>query len=209
MVLYYSKRTLLIDTTLTHFAGWLEKHVRSCILPITPDGKHYISIRQFIAPSRCTRPEKVVKPIRLIIGGTYTKPDPECAEAGLMTNVEVITFDVISLNAERIEVTAECFELCAADYFNELVEEIKRTFKTTELSNKNGVSEPTARTQARAEVFKKLKDAHPGWSQAKVAMEAKGELGEDVTSDTVRNVYRSMRNAYGSTDWTWQKSDKI
>ena len=63
-------------------------------------------------------------------------------------------------------------------------------------------SGPTLRTQIRGEVFKKLKDQHPEWSQAKVAMEAYEELGEEVTADTVRNTYRAL-------GWKWERADRI
>ena len=61
---------------------------------------------------------------------------------------------------------------------------------------------PNFRTKLRADVFRKLKTAHPTWSQAKVAQEAIGELGEDVTQDTVRNTYRLM-------GWKWKRGDRI
>jgi len=61
---------------------------------------------------------------------------------------------------------------------------------------------PTIRTQERAAVFKRLKDAHPGWSQSRVAMEAIDELGEVVTADSVRNAYRAM-------GWKWERADRI
>jgi hypothetical protein len=67
---------------------------------------------------------------------------------------------------------------------------------------------PTARTIARAEYFKALKDAYPQWSQARVAAEAsrrpvqQGGLGETVTGDTVRSAYRSM-------GWPWERGRRV
>lgn len=61
---------------------------------------------------------------------------------------------------------------------------------------------PTLKTQERAEVFKRPKDAHPTWSQSRVAMEASKELEELVTADSVRNAYRRM-------DWKWERADRI
>jgi hypothetical protein len=61
---------------------------------------------------------------------------------------------------------------------------------------------PTVKTQERAAVFKRLKDEHPAWSQEKVAMEAREELGETVTGETVRNAYKAM-------GWVWQRADRI
>jgi hypothetical protein len=61
---------------------------------------------------------------------------------------------------------------------------------------------PTVRTVERAKVFRALKESHPTWSQAKVALEASDELGEVVTADTVRNSYRAM-------GWPWPRADRI
>jgi hypothetical protein len=61
---------------------------------------------------------------------------------------------------------------------------------------------PTVRTQERGKVFKRLKDKHPEWSQARVALEASEELGEVVTIETVRNTYRAM-------GWKWERGDRV
>jgi len=63
---------------------------------------------------------------------------------------------------------------------------------------------PTLRIQQRAEVYRRLKEAHPDWSQAKVAMEAAEEDPEcyGLTSDAVRNAYRAM-------GWKWERADRI
>ena len=60
----------------------------------------------------------------------------------------------------------------------------------------------TVRTQEYGAVFKRLKDANPRWTQNKVAQEASDELGEYITADTVRNVYRAM-------GWKWERADRI
>jgi hypothetical protein len=67
------------------------------------------------------------------------------------------------------------------------------------ISDKRG---PNVRTQQRFEVFKKLKEKHPGWSQSRVALESLEELGETVTGDTVRNTYRLM-------GIKWKRGDRI
>ena len=61
---------------------------------------------------------------------------------------------------------------------------------------------PTAKTLARAEVFKRLKDTYPHWGLDTVAMKASEELSESVTGDTVRNAYRAM-------GWTWERADRV
>lgn len=76
----------------------------------------------------------------------------------------------------------------------------KRIENTKEQAGRKG--EPTARTQIRGEVFKRLKTEHPEWSQAKVAVEATEDLGEQATVDTVRNTYRAM-------GWKWERADRI
>jgi hypothetical protein len=61
---------------------------------------------------------------------------------------------------------------------------------------------PTTRTQVRGEVFKRIKDEHPTWSQSRVAQEACKDLGEVVTDNTVRNTYRLL-------GWTWERGDRV
>jgi hypothetical protein len=72
----------------------------------------------------------------------------------------------------------------------------------TALRPSKNTASPTFRTQTRGDVFKRLKDKHPEWSQARVAMEAIEELGEDVTENTVRNTYRLL-------GWKWERGDRI
>lgn len=64
---------------------------------------------------------------------------------------------------------------------------------------------PTEKTRLRAEVFKKIKDARPGLGYDAVADEAMRlcpELGDGITAETVRHAYRSM-------GWTWERADRI
>lgn len=81
--------------------------------------------------------------------------------------------------------------------------------------------------QERAELFKRLKDAHPEWTQSKVATEAIDEIrkqlkdahltlsdeevnmmtieqmgGNTPTDETVRNDYRDM-------GWEWERAVRI
>jgi hypothetical protein len=71
----------------------------------------------------------------------------------------------------------------------------------------SGASEkrgPTYKTKMRAEVFKRIKYEHPGWSQAKVALEAMEQeswLGE-ISGETVRNAYRAM-------GWDWERANRV
>ena len=78
----------------------------------------------------------------------------------------------------------------------------QREFTPAEDTKSKRHGGPTARTQERACVFKRLKDENPTWSQARLAMEARPELEEVVTADTVRNTYRAM-------GWKWERADRI
>ena len=65
-------------------------------------------------------------------------------------------------------------------------------------------NQPTERIRERAEIFRKIKDAHPDWSYEKVATEAMQqhpELGA-INGETVRNAYRTM-------GWKWERSDRV
>lgn len=55
---------------------------------------------------------------------------------------------------------------------------------------------PTERTRELAETIRQLKEQHPTWSQARVAMEL------DVPVETIRNAYRLM-------GWKWQRADRV
>jgi hypothetical protein len=60
---------------------------------------------------------------------------------------------------------------------------------------------PTIKIQERARVCKELKDAHPEWTQEKLAMEAGDRLGEILSAESVRNVYRTM-------GWKWKRGER-
>jgi len=134
----------------------------------------------------------------------------------------VLTGAKDSLRAGRILATQTLHGMRVAFYLEEfpdeglfwgladsLIAEIRQLFQTVsdeQAAPQAGTGKkkfgPTARTQERAKVFKRLKELHPEWSQAKVAMEACDELGEFVTEDTVRNTYRAM-------GWKWERADRI
>ena len=73
--------------------------------------------------------------------------------------------------------------------------EIKRS-AAPRLPRKAG---PTENTRVRFAVLKKLKHAHPGWTQNQVALEASQELGEYITADALRNTYRAMGEKWSRT----------
>jgi hypothetical protein len=88
--------------------------------------------------------------------------------------------------------------------FIEFAREIERVAQSrTKASSSDHTRGPTVKTQERAKLFRRLKDQHPGWSQAKVALEANRELGGDnFTADTVRYVYDQM-------GWDWERADRV
>lgn len=56
------------------------------------------------------------------------------------------------------------------------------------------VGGPHLKTETYFEVFARIKDEHPNYTQGNVATAAMNELGDDfLSSETVRNVYRKMR----------------
>ena len=60
---------------------------------------------------------------------------------------------------------------------------------------------PTIKIQERARACRELKDAHPEWTQEKLAMEAGDRLGEILSEESVRNVYRTM-------GWKWKRGER-
>ena len=80
------------------------------------------------------------------------------------------------------------------------IEKVLEKFSEKDSKSMRG---PNRKTIERAEVFKKIKDNHPEWSQYKVAMEARSELDDQhINADTVRNAYRVM-------GWEWERADRI
>jgi hypothetical protein len=61
---------------------------------------------------------------------------------------------------------------------------------------------PTLNTIERAKTIKEIKDRHLTWSYGKVAIEASKVLGEYISQDAVRNVYRAM-------GWKWERADRV
>jgi hypothetical protein len=57
------------------------------------------------------------------------------------------------------------------------------------------------KTTLLANTFKQMKDDHPDWTQAKVAMEAGDKLNVSITPESVRNAYRAMH-------WKWLRGGR-
>jgi hypothetical protein len=121
-------------------------------------------------------------------------------EISIGTNVGYIQFDQEGYEPKIKYKRVREFIASFADYVEHLFSSKRETEITFKVANKD--QEPNSRTQLRFEVFRKLKEQHPTWSQARVAMEACQDLGEVVTADTVRNSYRSMKVK-------WPRSDRV
>jgi hypothetical protein len=61
---------------------------------------------------------------------------------------------------------------------------------------------PTLKIRERFDLFKRMKEAHPTWSQDRVAREAGEQLGEILTGEAVRNAYRAMGEK-------WERADRV
>lgn len=108
-----------------------------------------------------------------------------------------------------LRVSVECVDERAAACCARLVQELDYrwpgAWQRSEDVDKPAahIRKPTEKTRLRAEVFKRLKDAHPEWGYDVVAQRANDELKTDsITADTVRNAYKAM-------GWTWERADRI
>ena len=90
------------------------------------------------------------------------------------------------------------------EYVAQLVKDLQGDFSTirqpgARLRATGKQHKPTDKTEIRADVFKRLKDEHPEWTKAKVAMEAAAELNDpNVNEYTVDYVYKVM-------GWKWKR----
>lgn len=87
----------------------------------------------------------------------------------------------------------------------EIIEKIKTDLigfllKEDDLQEKD--VDPNLRTRLRFEVFFKLKEENPNWTQEKMALESRKLLDEDITAETVRNTYRLMGEKWKRGDRT-------
>jgi hypothetical protein len=96
------------------------------------------------------------------------------------------------------------FEIsCYADYdvhkIDETLRGLESIIKLTypKMGNEGGRESSVSELyKRRFEVFVRLKKENPHWTQVRLALEASKELHEEITEDTVRNVYDKM-------DETW------
>ena len=129
----------------------------------------------------------------------------------------VLAVEVSAVGDEVTEVLVDFHQPDLREHFNGLMAEIARHWphvKGMETEPEPTLPQapcrtrgPTINTQSRAEYFKNLKDKHPEWSYARIALVAslpieEGGYGEIVTEHTVRNAYRAM-------GWKWARSDRV
>lgn len=193
--------TLFVDTSPQHFTRWLEQHTMNVSDLSFPTERG----RLVLSAARCGNlfPAKVTAEME----GVYLTADNDGRETAWLTNA-IIRFVVVPLSAHRIEVQAECMQpLAVGDYFETLLADIAKRWpdpvKRTSAKGSAQKRGPTLRTQMRAEVFKRLKDAHPDWGYDTVARIAREEIKvTDIGPESVRNAYRSM-------GWTWERADRV
>lgn len=205
------KETLFLDTTPDVFAAWVEGQTRGVSHLYFPMGEN----GRLVLHRAERKPVSIPGILRLEMSANYLAVGEQQAE-GEPPPVFIapladpaVSFEVVPLAPERIEVRAECIPEVRG-YFRGLLGEIKRRWPQADATSgsagigaaKRKKRGPTTRTEIRAKVFRRLKEEHPEWSQAKVAQESFKELGEYVTADTVRNTYRLM-------GWTWERADRI
>jgi len=72
-------------------------------------------------------------------------------------------------------------------------------------------SQPTQETVRKAYLFKGIKDAHPSWSYARVALEATRSAAVRVGNGEKPQVYQghNVRGAYKAMGWPWLRADQI
>lgn len=222
--------TVLIDTSADDFEAWLT-HYLSYIDPVDSLLSTHAQMRG------CKLGTDYQDGIRVVyidpVHVSFAQPDDLFPSESLLDTVMV--FSIVPLTTQRAEVTAQRWGLPdflgAArapltveidEYFQRVLSAIGERWPEAERPMLHGrrieaepteptagkrERGPTARTIDRAAYFKKLKDQHPEWSQARVAIEAsrpveEGGLGEVVTADSVRNAYRSM-------GLKWERADRI
>ena len=89
-------------------------------------------------------------------------------------------------------------------YNNEINKGLPEKFEVSKLPTEKLTAGLHEKTYARAELIKKIKDKHPGWSQSRVASEFnKMHYDNDsfITKTEVQNAYRAM-------GWTWKRADR-
>lgn len=111
---------LFLDTTATLFAEWLAEHTKMAPYREFPAEKGRL-VLQNIKPQL-----SVAAPMTLAMDAFYVVPkEHENAETALPIPA-AITFRVIPLSSESVEVQAECHQPAVANYFRELLAEIRQ-----------------------------------------------------------------------------------
>lgn len=88
-------------------------------------------------------------------------------------------------------------------FYDDVIDKRIERFEAAGPPDGEGRRAPTLKTRERAELYRRLKDAHPEWSQSKVAIEANREEGTDVHSKS------SVQNAYRAMGWEWERADRV
>jgi hypothetical protein len=211
--------TFQVNTSVENFEPWLQQRLDRDAYSFKGAPSLYPPSRaRLIGVNRCDQsPDEVVITVLAEVKELVERPAPamDWYPGEWITVVRpAITFRMYSLSPHRVQVQAVCHFYSVIRYFRNVLKDVARRKNWPEaLATGLGVflaaakekdkRGPTLKTQERAALYKKLKDQHPEWSQAKLAMEANRVAKEDVHSVyTVRNAYRAM-------GWKWERGDRV
>jgi hypothetical protein len=123
---------------------------------------------------------------------------------------DVIQFDWMPLDEERLEVSARCDGSPAAQtVLGELLAGIEERWPAETIgrpvATKANRIGPREKTRRIAETGLELKRKHPDWSRARVAMEAQRLLVDfgDINEETVRYAFKAMHQLCDDRKWLW------
>jgi hypothetical protein len=89
------------------------------------------------------------------------------------------------------------------------LEALLSTAPTPEATAKPQKSGPRAETIRKAWLFKAIKDKHPGWSYARVALEATCNEASPTIGEPREYTRHDVENAYASMGWDWEPQRRI
>jgi hypothetical protein len=134
------QKTLYLETTVILFAQWLADYTLMAPYRNFTMEKGRI-ILQSIKP-----PHSIQSPTTLSMEAFYVRPTENKEVEEAMPIGSAITFRVIPLSSERVEIKVKCRQPAVTDYFYELLTEIRKRWPT-----KNATSEESINGEKNAE----------------------------------------------------------
>ncbi len=213
--------TLILDTTSRLFLKWVAKYAwawHGLSWPVG-DGTLSLSPPRYDALAENAAAEWFVPGIM-----QYPDPDNPNLTHGDMTvhyPFHVVQFTVTPLTDKSIEVVAECIpDPRAEGLLHEILAEIAQRWPDARAQSvpidevatgNDDPAVPTRETVRRAELFRRIKDAHPEYSYQRVANEATRQDKVRATSSEAAPKYESwnIRDAYRAMGWTWERADSV